>query len=168
MFFRSILTAAALTALTAVPVSAATAVTPGSGWVEFTSDDPGSSFSGEAFTFTLGSGGTLSVTDAFNAGDRFEIFDLGSSIGLTSVPGGGAVDVGSDYDAALIDPRLSSAVFLLGAGRHSITGITIDSPFGDGGAALRVDISDVPIPAAGLLLLTGLAGLAGLRRRKTA
>jgi hypothetical protein len=59
-------------------------------------------------------------------------------------------------------------VFLLGAGRHSITGITIDSPFGGGGAALRVDISDVPIPAAGLLLLTGLAGLAGMRRRKTA
>jgi hypothetical protein len=64
MFFRSILTAAALAALTAVPVSAATAVTPNSGWVTFTFDGVGSPFAGEAFTFTLGSGGTLSVTDA--------------------------------------------------------------------------------------------------------
>jgi hypothetical protein len=167
MFFRSIITAAALAALTAVPVSAATAVTPNSGWVTFSFNDVGSSFAGEAFTFTLGSGGTLSVTDAFNDGDRFEIFDFGSSLGLTSVPTNGTFDISNDYDAALLDPRFSSAVFVLGAGSYSITGVTIDSPFGGGGAALRVDISDVPIPAAGLLLLTGLAGLAGLRRRKT-
>src|SRR6266481_5981830 len=35
-------------------------------------------------------GAILTVTDAFQAGDRFQVFDFGASIGLTSVPTGNA------------------------------------------------------------------------------
>jgi hypothetical protein len=40
-------------------------------------------------------GAILIVTDAFQAGDRFQVFDFGSSIGLTSLPAGNA-DCGDD------------------------------------------------------------------------
>src|SRR5689334_6520660 len=40
------------------------------------------------WTFTApATGATLTVVDAFDAGDRFEIFDFGASIGFTSAPG---------------------------------------------------------------------------------
>ncbi len=165
MYFRSAFVAAAMSAVMSLPALAATPVAPNSGWVTFSFGGVGSSFSGEPFTFTLTHGGKLTVTDAFNDGDRFEIFDFGSSLGLTSVPTATGVDIGNDYDLGAVDPRYSTGMWMLGAGSYSITGIMIDSPYGGGGGALRVD--QVPLPAAGLMLLTGLAGIAGLRRRKT-
>src|SRR5205807_246059 len=40
-------------------------------------------------------GALLTVTDAFLAGDRFQVFDFGASLGLTSAPVGNA-DCGDD------------------------------------------------------------------------
>lgn len=45
---------------------------------------------------------------------------------------------------------------------------TIDGISGAAGSAYDIAISAVPVPAAGLLLLGGLGGLAALRRRKQA
>lgn len=154
----------AIAGMLAASQAQATAVTVNSGWVAFSFGDVGSSFFGEPFTFTLTSPGVLKVTDAFLSGDRFEVFDFLASLGLTSAPGSTGDQIGSDYDAAVADARWSSAAFALGAGSYSITGEVLASPFGGGGAALRVD-DKVPEPASLLLLSLGLAGL-GLARRK--
>ncbi len=83
-----------------------------------------------AWTFDCPAAGCwLTVTDAFNRGDQFEVFDFDSSIGTTSaVP----IPVGleqcnndpltsSDPEACLTDVLSSSGMFELVEGSHSIT-----------------------------------------------
>lgn len=115
------------------------------------------------WTFTLTKKSVLHVQDMFLSGDRFEIFNFGSSLGLTSAPVQGS-DCDSDLSCAIADANFSSGKFMLGAGSYSITGIVTDSPFGAGAGAFQV--SAVPVPAALPLLVTGLAGLGFLARRK--
>src|SRR5215831_4726835 len=71
------------------------------------------------YTFVAPSeGAILTVTDAFSSGDRDEIFDFGTSIGLTPlVPPG--TSCGNDVLACLSNPGMSHGVFSLGAGMHS-------------------------------------------------
>ncbi|SFB17395.1 VPLPA-CTERM protein sorting domain-containing protein [Poseidonocella pacifica] len=162
MFLRSTFIGAALALLTALP-AAATVVPVNGGWVRFNFGDVGSSFSGEPFTFTLAQSGKLKVTDAFLDGDRFEIFNFGTSLGFTSVPDYDEVDVGRDFDAAFAEPRWSSGTWALGAGSYSITGLVTLSPYEHGAAALMV--STVPVPAALPLLVAALGGLGFTARR---
>ena len=51
------------------------------------------------WTFSLATGGILTVVDLFVSGDVFEIFNFGGSIGLTSSPSGGGT-CGSDVTCA--------------------------------------------------------------------
>jgi hypothetical protein len=104
---------------------------------------------------------TLTVTDGFLATDRFELFDFASSLGLTSVPSGDAAhSCGNNELACLADPQISSGVFALGAGAHSITGIQV---LGSAGAGfLIVQLARVPEPSTVLLIALGLVAL---RRR---
>lgn len=146
----------------------ATSIAVGSGWFEFIFRGVGSSFDDQPFTFSLGSAGSLKVTDAFLSGDQFEIFDNLTSLGETSVPTTAGDQISSDYDMAFTDLRWSSREFSLGPGNHSITGITKLSPFNEGRAALRVDLKQIPEPASMLLISIGLAGLGFARRRKRA
>lgn len=164
MFSRSAFLAVALTALTALP-SAAVPLVPNSGWLEFDFGGVGSPFSDEPFTFSLSAPGVLTVTDAFIDVDQFKVFDTLVSLGLTSAPLDSGATIGSDYDAAAASPDWSTGMWLLGPGLHSITGLAVLSGLGSGGAALRVDVSRVPVPAAAFMMLTGLAGLVSLRRR---
>jgi hypothetical protein len=88
------------------------------------------------WTFAAGTGGVrLTVTDAFDLGDRFEAFDFGVSVGQTS-----AVPVGEDCGSNPV-PCLESAshaTFALGAGAHSLTITPTASPFGGGAAYFRI------------------------------
>jgi hypothetical protein len=104
----------------------------------------------------------LTVTDAFDAGDRFEVFDFGASLGLTSLPGT-AVDCGDDPLPCLANPDISSRVFSLAAGNHSITIIPVSTL---GGGVAYFSANPVPEPATLLLLSFGLAGLGVKARRK--
>ncbi len=92
-----------------------------------------------AFLFPSALGGRLDVTDAFILGDRFEVYDLGSSLGQTSVPVDNGSDVGSDADAAFYNPDCSSGSFVLPAGSHGVTIWVVQTATGypDGGAYLR-------------------------------
>jgi PEP-CTERM motif len=108
-------------------------------------------------------GAFLTITDVFESGDIFEIFDFGVSLGLTSASIAGS-DCGDDPVPCLADPTMSHAVFLLLAGQHSITIRTAAAPSGSGTGYLLVQ--QAPEPSS--LLLLGIAMLAaatGARKR---
>ena len=146
-------------------------------------DDPGGSFcipssgtptvflDAPPWTFVAGAGGvTLTVTDAFENADQFEIFDLGAPIGFTSLPAANLVDCGDDPVVCLTTAGMSTGVFALAVGPHSITIVpTLSSDFG-GAAYLAIDGSTavVPLPASVLLLAAslGVVGLLARARRR--
>jgi PEP-CTERM motif len=116
------------------------------------------------WTFVAPAGGaTLIVVDAFLAGDRFQVFDLGSSLGLTSVPVGAGTCGGSPL-ACLADPNISRGIFPLLPGPHSVSLLVALSPSGSGAGFLQVQ-AQVPEPGVLALLAVGLIGLWGWRRR---
>jgi len=116
------------------------------------------------WTFTAPSFGiVLTVVDAFNSGDRFQLFDFGTSIGLTSVPVAGA-SCGDDPVVCLANPAMSKGTFSLAAGNHSLT-LTPTATVGGGGAGyLRIDA--VPEPATWVLFGAGALGLLLVKRRR--
>ncbi len=71
---------------------------------------------------------TLTVTDAFEASDRFEILDFGAPIGMTSpLVAGVPVDCGDDPEVCLATPGMSTGLFALAAGAHSFTIVPLES-----------------------------------------
>ena len=71
---------------------------------------------------------TLTVTDAFQKGDTFEVLDMGIPIGSTSAVPTNSASWGSDPVPCLADPTMSHGVFQLGPGPHSITLKATTSP----------------------------------------
>lgn len=121
----------------------------------------------DAPPWTFAGSATLTVTDAFSSGDRFEIFDFGVSIGLTSPPAAVAVvDCGDDPVVCLATAGMSNASFALAAGPHSITIVATSSPGGGGAGYLRVAAAVVSEPGSLALASLGLLGLALLRNRR--
>ncbi len=154
-------------------VESQAAVAPDGTWFRFqfggtgsfgTSGPSGTGFSGAPsppWTFSCPTGGLicwLKVTDGFQLGDEFEIFDFGSSVGTTSsIPTDGSMQCSDDPDGCLAS-GWSSGMFNLGPGAHSITIQLTDSPFGGGAAFFKVDIHAavggdfVPMSTSALLL----------------
>lgn len=151
-----------------------------SGWQAFSFGGVGSTWSDD-FTFTISGPAYFAVTDAFCAGDQFAFAVNGTNIGNTSVPFyDGTCNDGTtrttDPAFAYSSSLWSHGQVLLGAGSYTVTGTTVLSPFGSGGAYVQLSstslggpgIGSVPVPAAGVLLASAFGGVAALRRRKKA
>lgn len=141
----------------------------------------------DPYTFHLYSPGVLKVTDVFETGDRFKVWDiggattfnglLGTSSSSTWVSGGTETDPGAAYDSnptGLPGERYSTFTYLLGAGDHALVfqncAFKSGEPKADGqegiaDAYFRVD----PVPEPGTIALFGLglavAGTAIRRKR---
>jgi len=107
------------------------------------------------WTFTTAGPSLLTVTDAFTSGDRFEVFDFGVSLGLTSLPGALEVDCGDDPVVCLATAGVSRAFFSLAAGGHALTLFPTLSPGGGGSGYLFVAAA-VPEPSSLALLALGI------------
>jgi hypothetical protein len=129
------------------------------------------------FSFTVAAGmqATLTIVDAGFAGDTFTLTNFGAAFGSTgAVPAGtyeSAVDVGTDFDAALADAHFSRAVLTLGAGDYRIGGALAQSvmfeglPLNTTVGALSLSVSPVPEPGSLALFVAGL-GAFGLFMRQ--
>lgn len=161
--------AATVTAgLGAMPAPAATLnLVADSGWTRFAFGDVGTT-AGRSFSFTLATNAVLTLVDGFFAGDQFEVFNHGTSLGTTSVPVTPSANTGMNFDAALADGQHSFGVFNLGPGTYLISMNVIARSPGSGNhlGAIRLDMAAVPVPAGGALLLSGLGMAALLRRRR--
>lgn len=178
---RLILILAALSvSLTAGPV------TIGAGWYGFCFGGVGSGASdgdcppdyprtsGNPFTFSAPGNVLLQVTDAFQKGDVFDVFVnsvFRFSTSLVPIDLFGDVE---DPDLAFADPTYSSGQLVLPPGDYSVEIFTQISPFGSGGAFLRVSRTGlppdpepgvVPEPATFAMMAAGVVTLV-LRRRR--
>ena len=136
----------------------------GAGFIQ--GDNPTSAVAPDGpWTFTLTSAATLFVMDLFLSVDQFELFNFGSSLGLTSSPtaSGGGCD--SNITCAIGNLDYSRGSFALAAGDYSITGIQRQGVSGAG--VFIVETAAVPVPAAGVLLVGALGMLGAVRRRKS-
>ncbi|MCC2616071.1 PEP-CTERM sorting domain-containing protein [Aestuariibacter halophilus] len=155
----------------------ASIITLDSGWQSFSFDDVGSAWS-QTFEFTLTDTAWFSVTDAYLSGDQFEFFVNGAYIGVTSAPTSQGDQISNNFDGAFADSRWSSAEIMLTAGSYVVSGSTVLSPYGSGGAAVQLssqsmggpvftDPTRVSEPGTAAMLFLAVAGLF-LRNRKHA
>jgi hypothetical protein len=153
-----------------IPATGCQPADPGGDFCAPSSGTPTEFLPAPPWTFTADVGGaTLTVTDVFVSGDQFEIFDFGTSIGLTSIPVAG-LDCGDDPVVCLATPGMSNAIFALAAGPHSIT-ITpsiVPEPFGVGYLMVTGASAAVPEPSTLFLLATGVGLIARAAGRRSA
>jgi len=178
--------ATAALAITTPVASHAVPIAVDSGWSTFQFDGPGSPWhlvglpgTAVSYEFTPSHPIELQITDTFFSGDRFEVFrfevfNVGSSIGLTSNPTATGADA-TTFDAAFNDGdgRWSRGRFLLTPGAYSVSGTAAVSQFSEGGVGgirLVTLESNLPLDASGMALAAlsiGAIGATVRRRRET-
>lgn len=123
------------------------------------------------YTYDLEGCAYFRITDAFNVGDTFYVYDFGSLILTTSAPYAGAPTGFGDWgESAWQDSSYSGGEILLAPGAHSLT-IQGDGVGGlSAGFYTQLTSASCPaVPAPGAILLGSLgAGLVNWLRRKRA
>jgi hypothetical protein len=116
------------------------------------------------WTFNLAGPAEVIAVDGFSSGERFEIFDFGTSLGLTGFapPGTGGCSGGDGPLYCLADPHYSNGFFLLGAGNHSIT---IGVQMGQSAGGAWFEAATVPEPSSLMLVIVGIGVLTSCRLR---
>lgn len=172
MFKHSIkaLVVAATLALAGSAQAATVNYTVGSGWTTFGFRAVGTTAISQ-YNLSLTRWTMLTIVDSFWAGDQFEVFANGNSLGATSVPGTGGTRTGYNFDIPAADGIHSVGRFILGPGSYLISLDVLARSDTDTNVhlgAFRADIAQVPAPAAGVMLLTALGAMALRRRRRPA
>ena len=124
---------------------------------------------GNPVTFTLTTPGVFRITDAFFAGDTFDVYSSNGQLILqTPVVTVGPAPGITNPDLAFANPAYSRGSVALGPGSYQLQVFVRDSPFDSGGAYLSVISSAVPEPAAvsGLMAAAALAIGIGRRQRQ--
>lgn len=144
----------------------------GLGWIDL---NDGSALSFQ-FTVDAGNEALLTVVDTGASGDRFSVSINGVAQAVTSAAVNSYPNtIGQDaFDVAFGNADYSRGFYVLGAGSYTVTGSLFSSALDDFSAALnstsgglKVEVSQVPLPAAAWLMLSGLGAL-GLRLRRRA
>ena len=119
----------------------------------------------QTFEFTLSAPAVLTVTDAYEKGDRFAIFNYGKEIGHTSYVRKSRTST-TDFDLAASDPGWGTTAMELAAGDYQISGKLRLNAYCNSSGGIRLDsVAPTPIPGTLWLFGPGVVGLAALRRR---
>jgi len=133
-------------------VKAATAIAVDAGWSATTTVPPAFFWSGTLpvfssdgpFTFTVAGPACVSVTDDFDKGDQFSVYDSAGLLGTTPLVPQVLLAPEVGPDAAFADPTYSSGTFVVGPGSHSITIEVTANSLTVGRGYLRVDSPGTP------------------------
>jgi len=124
------------------------------------------------YIYNLASPAYFRITDAFIVGDTYFVYDFGSPILTTSLSYAGAPTGFPDLapflpESAWQNPAYSGGEILLAPGAHHLT--VQGDGFGTFPAGFYTQLTSVPIPAPGAILLgsIGLGVVNWLRRRRT-
>ena len=143
-------------------------VSQGVEWIDTTDSNSPEFGSTLTYQFTIATGfkGHLSVVDAGFAGDRFEIFNNGLSIGITSETSSD-IDYSNNFESNLASTDFSKHIFTLTEGTYNITGGLFSTlqPFNATNGALKLDVTPVPVSGTLGLLFIGLSIITLARRR---
>ena len=120
------------------------------------------------WTFSATSATELRITDAFQRGDSFNVFDFGGQTPILTTPSvGTGVSCGDNPELCYGMAGVSYDSLILAAGPHSLTIQMVDSPYGGGAAYFRIDrIVATPEPLSIMLLGLGLLSLGAIRRSR--
>ena len=144
----------------------------GTEWIDGHTDatNPAYQGDGSALSFVVNNTSAvfLTVITGGFAGNRYDVYDNGSLLGITSQVATSTTSIGTNFDAALARGNYSTATYLLAAGSHTITGDLYFSADGLDASVGAVAVNAVPLPASAWLLLSGSGLLAFVSRRRRA
>lgn len=145
------------------------AKTGGVEWIDLNDSNSPDFGSASIYHFTIDSGfrGLLNIVDGGFAGDRFQIFNNGQALALTSDTTNSS-DYSNDFSLNLDNPNFSQGLFTLSPGTYNLTGELFSTlqPFTATNGALKLDVTAVPVPNSFGLLLCGVSLMAYLQRRR--